>query len=690
MSAFDVGPSAQGYNMTDGFGSRDAFTDQAPFGMSGSGGGAFGSASAWPDLSNPQLGGISGGGDDALGPITQEEARQLTKAFKVARNSDGFVSADEGKRQLQETGLPDQMLRNIWDLSDLDRDSRLSFREFLSALHIANQVRKGRQMPVEVRPEAQEALARSAERLCGGLDLTQDGDDAKHPRPEDFSTMDTMGSDTHRGHRHGSRSRRHRHDRSDADHGLHGFGGTLYDTRDSTGVSSGFESGGGHRDEDHLTSPDQRGLGFDTSGALGSRTRGRDPLPGPRGHGHRDADRLWRTSDERGIRRDGAVDAMHGATNGDSAGLGQLASIFEVMARLDAGGELRRLGHEVLDERKELERQLSRRRDFERQLQELRRRLDSMREDRRKVERETAANQRHITHLQDELGFVRREVRDAEEDLTLLRESSNFAREGKRGPAPYSSAAEERRDVLSKVRAERELLQRDQRAIEDLRSRLDEVLKQKIDSQAWQQSLLEKQRQNEQDRGLMLTAIEAERGKLSSLRADRINMWEERSKLEREMMLVAQERWLNDHGGGEGELGRGPGVPSECGHASVSDGNRSKGIRQDDRLPPAVVFGNAHHDKDQGRFVSATDRVEGGVRVGEARDRDFAVGSVGNVRSGNRGVRKEAHGYLSGAFAGELGDSTWQSFRGRAEHPAANSVLSDRSDLSRHTATFGG
>merc|ERR1719473_799804 len=177
------------------------------------------------------------------------------------------------------------------------------------------------------------------------------------------------------------------------------------------------------------------------------------------------------------------------------AGLGQLASVFEVTARLDASGELRRLSKEVLDERRSLEQHLARRRDVELKLQESRGQLEALREERRRVETEGSAAQRHAAHLQDELGFVEREVKDAEQDLNSLRESSDLSRAQRHtGPAPYSSPEEERRDVLSKVRAEKELLQRDQRTIEDLRVKLEEVFKEKLDAQVQQQSLLERQR----------------------------------------------------------------------------------------------------------------------------------------------------------------------------------------------------
>lgn len=299
--------------------------------------------------------------------------------------------------------------------------------------------------------------------------------------------------------------------------------------------------------------------------------------------------------------------------------LGQLASVFDTVARLDASGDLRRLSREVLDERRELERQLIRRRDLERQLQECHGHMERLREEHRRAGIEAAAAKRQIGHLQDELVFVERESKDAEEDLAVLRTAGDLAPSssadaaGRRGPAPYTSAEEERRDVLSKVRAEREILQRDHYSIEECRLKLDEVLKHKLDAQLLQQTLLEKQRQAEHDRGLMLTAIEAERGKLSAMRAERIKMWEERSTLEREMTDVVQERWLAAHqplgqGRAVGAVAAAPashsagGMPSGAraiGHPATAGGvqrppaqsSRVRGVRQNE--PPPMVVGGS-------------------------------------------------------------------------------------------------
>jgi len=565
----------------EGFGSGDAFP--------GWGDGAGGSSqcstpqvtSAWAVPTNTS--------DELFQPLPEEQGRQLARAFEQACNADGFVAADEGRHKLQLTGLDDQVLQNIWNLSDLDRDGRLSLREFVCAMHLAENVKQGQQLPAEVRPEQQERLARGLQRhLLGSSSAAADAFGAStsgtaRGRPkyqEDFSTVDTAASDL-RAHKSGKSRKKH--------------GGEPHDAARDFALDSEFST---------VTSR---------------------------------------------VQDSGVVGVV------DRPALGQLASVLEAVARLDAGGELRRLSNEVLDERRELERQLSHRRTCEKQLRESRGQLDVLNEERRRVEGESLAAQRRIAHLQDELGFVEREVRAAEEDLRVLREASGLGEdEGafaglRRGPAPYSSAEEERHDVLSKVRAERELLQRDQRSIEELRARLDDILKQKSDAQLLQQSLLEKQRQAEQDRGLMLTAIEAERGKLGAIRADRIKLWEERSALEKELMDISQESFLVEQSApvrsNRGEQTRSYGMPNPTAFQTApADVQRRRGVPQEAQPPPVVFAGPPEERRAGGHGGFGFGGLRRPTSDGLSASAGYPSTSGGGAahRMDNRGVRNEA------------------------------------------------
>jgi len=403
-----------------------------------------------------------------LSAPTQEENERMARSFERSCGPDGFVDATEGQRLLRRTGLQETQLFTIWDLSDLDRDRRLSLREFVCAMTLAEQVRRGQTLPVEVHPEQQEAIAAGVERIL------------QHARAK---PREELSSDT------------------------------------------------------SLKLPGEQALTM-----LQHRTIPETPL-------------------------------------------GQLAQVLKLVARMDQSGELQRLSNEVLAERKELELQLAQRRALEDQLREARGRLDEASEKRRQNAVESAAAQKRTAQMQDELVFVSREVSGVEEDLKALRQACGQDTELRKAPpAPYTDPDEERRDVLSKVRAERDLLLKDQKAIQELREKLDEIFKQKHEAQNRQQALLEKQRQCEQDRSLMLTAIEAERAKLMSARADRLRLWKERSDLEKQLQDVDQERLLVSR------QVPGRSVP-EGKRQTTNEKSRLKGVPHES--VPSVIHGDA-------------------------------------------------------------------------------------------------
>mmetsp|Transcript_32318 Transcript_32318/g.72589 ORF Transcript_32318/g.72589 Transcript_32318/m.72589 type:complete len:341 (-) Transcript_32318:114-1136(-) len=263
--------------------------------------------------------------------------------------------------------------------------------------------------------------------------------------------------------------------------------------------------------------------------------------------------------------------------------LGRLATVLKLVSRAGADVELRRLCDEVLDERKRLESQLRRRRELEEALRAAKGRLDEVQERRRSVEVESAAAKRRISHLQDELVFVNREVKAVEEDLEALRQACGMGdKEMRRVPVPYTDPQEERRDVLTKVKAERELLLNDQKAVEELRGKLERVYQQKLEAQTKQQALLERQRQCEQDRGLALMAIEADQAKLLSMRSERLRSWQEITDLEKQLQDVDQEQLIARQVPGRS-------IPSTT--RSSEPPNRRKGVPHES--PPSVVYGAA-------------------------------------------------------------------------------------------------
>jgi len=443
--------------------------------------------------------------------LSEDECERLAQTFERSRGTDGFVDAAESQRLLCRTGLQEQLLETIWDLSDLDRDGRLSLREFVCAMTLADQARNGQSLPVELHPEQQAGLASRVELLVQA-----------RPRKEEFSTVETSAS-----------------------------------FRAPPAGPNEYQGAAGFTDPEPSLPH--------ASPLTATLARGRDSTPRPL----TGAEGRERTSDAK---------APETLTK-----LGQLATVLKLVSRADPGDELRKLCQEVLEERRRLENRLDRRRELEEALRAAKGRLDEVQERHRSVELESAATKCRISYLQDELVFVTREVKTVEEDLDALRQACGLGdKEMRRMPAPYSDPQEERRDVLTKVKAERELLLKDQKAVEELRGKLERVFEQKLEAQTKQQALLEKQRQCEQDRGLALTAIEADKAKLLSMRSERLRSWQDIADLEKQLQDVDQEKLLVSRQA----VGRN--VPSAPRSAEV---NRSKGVPHESM--PSVVYGTA-------------------------------------------------------------------------------------------------
>mmetsp|Transcript_57655 Transcript_57655/g.137129 ORF Transcript_57655/g.137129 Transcript_57655/m.137129 type:complete len:358 (+) Transcript_57655:105-1178(+) len=234
-------------------------------------------------------------------------------------------------------------------------------------------------------------------------------------------------------------------------------------------------------------------------------------------------------------------------------GLKQLAAVLEVVARLDSTGEVRYVGKEVLEERKALEYQLARRRDFERRDKASRDAYARLVEERCKLQVGLAESQRNITHLQDELCIVEREVKHAQETLEVLRDpptgsTAHGNTSAARGTLPTPEMDRHVSvDTLSKVQKQKKKLDKDRHEIEDLRRQIALMFRQKIDAQALQQKLLQRQRQTDQDRANMLIAVEAERRKLAALSVTRLDSMTHRTAAHSRATERSEAEWLVRH-----------------------------------------------------------------------------------------------------------------------------------------------
>lgn len=164
--------------------------------------------------------------------------------------------------------------------------------------------------------------------------------------------------------------------------------------------------------------------------------------------------------------------------------------------------------------------QLDRQQAFRKQLADARARLESLRSEARSVELALVSSDHQVSLLQDQILGLRSYIGEAEEELF------DFRRE---------IGAHENVDLARTVEQVSQAVAEDEREVMELRAQLERIGREKSDLQSTQSTLVEKKRQAEQDRNLMITGLESDRAKLVALRADRLKMWEQRSALEKEL-----------------------------------------------------------------------------------------------------------------------------------------------------------
>ncbi|KAK9944397.1 hypothetical protein M0R45_009967 [Rubus argutus] len=80
--------------------------------------------------------------------MTQTDVQKYTNIFvKVDTDRDGKITGEQARDLFLKWGLPREVLKQVWDLSDQDNDSMLSLKEFCIALYLMERYREGRPLP---------------------------------------------------------------------------------------------------------------------------------------------------------------------------------------------------------------------------------------------------------------------------------------------------------------------------------------------------------------------------------------------------------------------------------------------------------------------------------------------------------------------------------------------------------------
>jgi len=109
--------------------------------------GKFGKQDANQGASNP----FGAAEDDDEYWALEESAERLKDSFEALGPQGGFLSPGMAKQVLIKTGLQKDQLRQIWNLSDIDKDGYFDHHEYVVAMFLCDAViQKGRPIPAEL------------------------------------------------------------------------------------------------------------------------------------------------------------------------------------------------------------------------------------------------------------------------------------------------------------------------------------------------------------------------------------------------------------------------------------------------------------------------------------------------------------------------------------------------------------
>ena len=97
--------------------------------------------------------------------FTRREMKKYALVFlKLDRNSDGYVDGDDARTLMLRSAMENDVLARIWELADSDNDGRLSWPEFLVAMHLVSRARKNEVVPEVLPPHVNRILTHPIDR----------------------------------------------------------------------------------------------------------------------------------------------------------------------------------------------------------------------------------------------------------------------------------------------------------------------------------------------------------------------------------------------------------------------------------------------------------------------------------------------------------------------------------------------
>jgi hypothetical protein len=85
----------------------------------------------------------------------------ILKPRDEMKSTDCFHTGMEARSILMQCGLPHPVLAQVWQLSDVDNDGKLTCDEFCIAMHLIDLARLGRALPAKLPAELMPAAGRT-------------------------------------------------------------------------------------------------------------------------------------------------------------------------------------------------------------------------------------------------------------------------------------------------------------------------------------------------------------------------------------------------------------------------------------------------------------------------------------------------------------------------------------------------
>eukprot|EP00916_Digyalum_oweni_P003930 GHVL01007005.1.p1 GENE.GHVL01007005.1~~GHVL01007005.1.p1 ORF type:complete len:614 (+),score=148.41 GHVL01007005.1:796-2637(+) len=377
------------------------------------------------------VGSAIGGG--VIDDISDTERSKYWNAFLERETSHGFITGPTTRAILQKSRLPNETLRKIWQLVAMGSENpNLTGRQFVAAMHLTTKCKKGATLP-QYLPNQLETYIKTGELQKNKVQSNDVAESFSHQ-------LIPVSPDTP--------SRERKKDESPP-----------------------------------LTEESFHRRSFDSGSRNRASSRNRELLNEGRSSS---------------LSREVGATTIESMIESDKRLTRTLKNDIDYHAddlrRMDQSSDT--LQRELVHERAELERQLERKRDFERQVYNMRLELDKMKEERRKVDIERISTSRDMNHYQEEIIFMRQQIEDINADISLMHESNKMLETNYKGAEIRVGHLERsRREILTSVKAEKDLLAKEEREIAQMKNQLDRLRREKTDSQALHQVLHEKFRQ---------------------------------------------------------------------------------------------------------------------------------------------------------------------------------------------------